>query len=278
MADLADVETALAAFISAAAYPNGTSSASALGVLVDVERGWPNSNALDASLRSGYVTISVYAQQANERVTSRFQAQWQIKTAAAPTFSATVSGNTITFAGTGTASPQTIAVIVNQSTYTYAAGATDTPITIAGALAALVPGASYAGGALTVAGGSGLKCRVSATGTLIREIRRQMRGFQIIIWSPTPALRDAAAALVDSAFAAITTLTLADGSAARVEYARTYTSDAEENADLYRRDLFYMVEYATTQTAPAYQVAAMPLTITQQAGTAGTIGTASFTN
>jgi hypothetical protein len=44
-------------------------------------------------------------------------------------------------------------------------------------------------------------------------------------------------------------LTLADGTAARITLAGGATLDQWENATLYRRDLLYAADYATTLTA-----------------------------
>jgi len=260
MADLSDVEVTLATFVSATLYPNGTTQPSVIAgnPVIDVERGWPNAPALDAALAAGKVTVSVYAQQSAERVTTRFQTQWQLKSGAAPTLTVSVSGYQATLNGTPSAT-QVVMVALNQQTYAYQCVLGDTLLTVAANVAALVPGAIASGPSIIISGGQGFRVRISAQGIMIREVRRQERGFQIVVWAPTPAQRDAVASVVDSAFAAITILDLPDGFGAKIAYLRTFTSDSEQNAALYRRDLFYCVEYATTQTMPAYQVAAIPV-------------------
>lgn len=278
MADLSDVETVMAAYVGGVVYPSGSGGASAIGAPCQIERGWPNAVALDASLKAGNVTISVYAQQATERVTSRFQSQWQQLTQPAVTLTATVAGLSITIGGAVSASTQVVAIKANNLAYTYTAQSTDTPATIAAALAALIPGATSNGSVVSLAGGSQIAARVSGIGSMAREVRRQERGFQVVIWSPTPALRDAAASVVDSGFAAISILALPDGFAANIKYQRTFTSDQSENEDLYRRDLFYSVEYPTTQTMNGYSVALMPLAITPKFGVASSLPSQTFVN
>lgn len=259
MADLSDVENALGVFVGGVVFPLGVS---AIGAPVAVERGWPNSVALDAALGAGKVTVSIYAQQSTERNTTRFREDWQQIAPPAITLTASVSGLSITIGGAVSASTQVVAVKANNLAYAYTALTTDTPATIAAALAALIPGATSNGAVVTLTGAAQLTARVSGIGSIAREVRRQSRGFQIVVWAPTPALRDTASSLIDSAFAGISTLTMPDGFGANVTYQRTFTSDQGENENLYRRDLFYTIEYATTQTAPGYSVAAMPLALT----------------
>lgn len=92
------------------------------------------------------------------------------------------------------------------------------------------------------------------TGTSIMEIRRQERTFQISIWAPTPAARDSIAKAVDPALAATERFTLPDQTSARLIYKGSPMTDMLEKARIYRRDLLYSVEYATTQIATDYAI------------------------
>ena len=89
------------------------------------------------------------------------------------------------------------------------------------------------------------------------ELRRQTKGFQVIVWTSTPAQRDTASAIVDKAFAKLEFLSLTDGSAARILYVMTRENDAPQKELLYRRDLFYSVEYPTTDTEIDTQITAI---------------------
>jgi hypothetical protein len=82
-----------------------------------------------------------------------------------------------------------------------------------------------------------------------RELRRQRQMVQVTLWCPSPASRDAAGALVDGTLAATTFLPLPGGEAARLTYAGTVSDDRPQKMAMYRRDLRYMLEYPTTQTA-----------------------------
>lgn len=99
-----------------------------------------------------------------------------------------------------------------------------------------------------------LAARVGAVVPTVREIRRQKRGFQITFWCSTPAFRDSIASACDNALAAIDYLSFPDGTAGRCLYERTAVSDKAELENLYRRDLFYSVEYGTTQSGSAAQI------------------------
>ena len=58
--------------------------------------------------------------------------------------------------------------------------------------------------------------------------------------------RDAAGAAVDAALAALTFIELPDGTQGRLRFVSSTLLDESQNVALYRRDLVYSVEYATT--------------------------------
>ena len=86
-----------------------------------------------------------------------------------------------------------------------------------------------------------------ATGTAARELRRQTRVFAISVWAAGHDRRDAAAGAIDAGLAAIARLTLADGSVAVLRYVGATQIDGEQAAGLYRRDIAYSLDYATTR-------------------------------
>lgn len=253
MADLIDVENALVGLAAAALYPNGTGQPSAAGAVpCKVYAGWPTESQLDSDLIAGNCHVTVYPQQV-EHNTTRFSQDWQQASLNTASMTLTVNGQQITLAGTipGSGNPHTLSVLVNGQPYVYQVLVTDTLATAAAALAALiaagVPGTTAASGVITVAAAGRIGAAVvGVTGTSIREIRRQERNFQITIWADTPAHRDLIAPVVDKALAALRFITLADGTAGRLIYRNSIVSDMLQKARLYRRDLVYSVEYATT--------------------------------
>jgi hypothetical protein len=86
--------------------------------------------------------------------------------------------------------------------------------------------------------------------------------FKITVWAPTPTLRDSASKAIDSAFAQIERVNMPDGSSARVIYRGTLESDDNQPRNLYRRDLNYEVEYATTITETTSAIGAIQADVT----------------
>lgn len=260
MADLTDVENSLVSLIAQTLYPNGTAQPSVAGVDCIVYAGWPTASKLDADLITGKTHVTVFP-TATERNTTRYQKEWQTKAVNAATLTLAIAGQAVTVGG-AMPSPfvaHNLAILASGKLYTYAVQATDTLTSIATALAALLavdfPGATSAGAVITCPVACHLDAvRVGTSGTSIRELRRQERVFQITVWSDTPAHRDAVVQPVDVALAGRQFLTLADGTAARLIYKGSPITDSNQKAKLYRRDLMYTVEYATTQTATDHQI------------------------
>ncbi|MDE2468746.1 MAG: hypothetical protein KGL35_08385 [Bradyrhizobium sp.] len=259
MADISDVSTSLVAIIAGALYPNGTSQPSVVGAPVAVYPGWPTASQLDADLagfsngQGGRLHVTVFPTP-TEKSEPAYRMDWQALTINAATLTATISGQTVTLSGT-VSTPQNVALLVDNAGYVYPVQPADTLTTIATALAALVPGATSSGAVITVPNGAKLTAaRTGGSGTMQRELRRQMRVMQITAWADTPANRDALAQAVDAALSAIPRFVLADQTQARLLYQSGRQIDDQSKANLYRRDLMYSVEYSTTQTTGATDV------------------------
>lgn len=258
MADESDVEHALVGLITTALYPAGVDQPCRAGLFCKVFRGWPLSPDLETDLRASTAQVSVFSRNGVERVTTRYPREWQLLSIPVRTLTATVSGATVTIGGTVSV-PQNVTVLVGRAVaVTHPVQAGDTLATIAGGLAARLTAqglsAASVGAILTVPSGGLLQARVGAAGTSIRELRRQEKSFQITLWCPSPQSRDAVAKIVDPALAALNFIALADGSHGLIRYERTITSDAAERMGEYRRDLFYWIEYPTTETATHFEV------------------------
>ena len=267
MADLSSVELSLVSALAQIIYPSGTSLPSIAGVDCRIYRGWPIPSILDKDLAAGTVNISVFAQD-NEQKTTRFPREWQQLSLPTVGLTLTASNNTLTVGGT-VASPLNAAAHVNGKPYVYPVQPGDTPTAIATALAQQInadTAATSSGPVVTIPDAYRLSAAVGGVGTMIREIRRQKRGFIVTFWCPDPDTRDAIVAPVDEALADIDYLTLADGTGARLLYEKTRVSDRVEREGLYRRDLFYSVEYATTDTQNIAQIVEVVLNLTDFAG------------
>ena len=269
MADLADAEAALVLALSATLYPGGVPAGnvppvSSAGLPVRIYRGWPNAAALDKDLAAGIANISVYSLPGMGRTTTRFSREWCLLTPAVVTITASVAGNVVTFGGA--AGPGMVAGIrTGGQPYAYACQPTDGPAQVAAALAALVPGAVANGVTVTVPAALQLAVKVVGTATMFREMRRQVQGFKVTVWAPDQATRDAVARVSDAGTAGIDFLTLADGSAGRLQYTSTFPDDVPTKDKLWKRDLRYTVEYPTIQTQTAIGVLWPRTTITYTA-------------
>lgn len=223
---------------------NGTVAACST---IQLYRGWPGTNDLQGDLVAGKAHVSVFPEGGSTQNTTRYQLAWRQAGVTASTLIATLSGVTITFSGTCSAT-QVVGILIrtgaSAGSYAYRCTVTDTPATVAAAFAAAIPSASSSGAALTVVGDTisvNSACDQSAT----KEVRRQKQGFRISCWTPTPQARDLIAAAIDTALADMPWITLADGSAGRLIYRTTYPDDLPSKDRVWRRDLCYTLEYAT---------------------------------
>lgn len=280
MADLSDVEIALQRRIADRFYPNGTATASAINLDTFVIRGWPLPANIDRVVKPGTqrpaVYVSVFPVPNMTRVTTRGLGPWETASLPTATVAATVDPNagTVTVTGRGDAAVgQHIGLIVDGASWAYTVRPTDTATTIATALAALagpsLPALTRAGPTLTIPGVGRIACRVGVDGVIKRELEREMIGFMLTVWAPTPELRTAAARVVRAAMAASPRLPLADGSVAQLVYRLTTETDGFEKVEIYRRDVHYWVEFGTFDEAEATQVT-QPVVRTQRIAFDGT--------
>jgi hypothetical protein len=256
MADFTDVANALRDAISAALYPNGIGQASAVGFPVQAYQGWPQPEKLDADLKAGTAHVSIWPTP-NETPGADHFPEWQTLSTTAVTLVATVGANTVTIGG-AVSTPQTVAVIADGKAFAYAVLGGDTLASIATALATGLNAAgitaSVAGAVLTLATAKHIAARVGGQGTSIRELRRQTRVFQVSCWAWAYDKRDTLAVAVDAALGAGWRLTLSDGTYGNAAYKGSSQHDESQKQLVYRRDLLYAVEYATTQTRTDAQV------------------------
>lgn len=248
MADISDVENALAALATAALYPLGTGNGSITGQTYRIYRGYPADCALETDLASGVSHVSVLASSGTVSNLPQLPANWLTPVSQTALLICVTTGSTITFSGEATTG-QLAGILVDNTAFAYRTQAGDTPASVATALAMLVNEVFFAtvnGSTLTILGTSRLIARVEADQTAVLPTRRQSQEFRLSNWAPTATARDACSGAIDLSFAMQTFITLADGTAARLRYSKSETIDSESNVSIYRRDLFYMIEYNTT--------------------------------
>lgn len=244
MADISDVETALCRMVETIIYPAGLTQPSISGTIVKIYRGWPSNQSLNSDLTDGIMTVTVFSREHGSRDTSRYPRNWRTVSQTSPTLLVDVQGDTVSFGGAGGAG-QTVGVTVDGVAYSVTLAATDTPTSVVLAFAGMIFGATVVGKSLTVSGAR-VTARIIGSGTAMMETRRQEQGIMIAVWCPTPMGRDLLASSIDNGLSDIDWLDLADGTVARVQYHETFETDVSQNANLYRRDLNYLIEYPTT--------------------------------
>ncbi len=254
MADSFDVMTALAALATTFVYPAGTSAPSVTGSDIICYPGWPTQSVLDNDLLATKSHVSVYCLPGGQN-TTRYPTNNQRISAAPATLAWAVSGITATLSGT-VSTPQNVAIIVDNVPYVYGVQTTDTLDSIAAALAALIAvnrACTTAGSVISIPASSTIVARVGTVSTVAAEWSRQKEVYQITVWCSTPANRKAILSAIRTGLAPMRFITMPDGFGARVRYRNGTPVDETQKALLYRYDLFYEVEYATTVTRTAAQ-------------------------
>lgn len=246
MADISEVEQAVANTVTSILYPAGSAQSSIVGALCRVYRGWPNSATLNTDLSAGVINVTIVADNDSGRITTRYLPEWSTTTSQ-PGVTASATAATITVSGSPVVG-DVVGALIDGLAYAYRVEYGDTPGLIASNLNLSIQAyrvATVHGTVITVPGAASIKVRVVCDSPTLFESRRQEKDLRIICWCPTPPVRDAVAAAIDSAIVRTNFLTLPDNSPARVIYRNTASYDQSQNALLYRRDLVYTIEYPT---------------------------------
>ena len=246
MADISDVEQALADTITSILYPGGAAESSILGVFCRVYRGWPNSATLNGDLSAGAVNVTVVSDNDSGRATTRYLPEWHT-VASLPGAAASSAGQTVTMSGHPSVG-DVVGVLVDGAVFAYRVLAGDTPSLVAANLNHLIQGdrpAILRGSTVSVPGANSIVVRVVRDNSTAFESRRQEKDVRVICWCPTPPIRDLVATALDEALCGKSFLELPDGTSGRIVYRNTAGYDQSQNALLYRRDVLYTVEYPT---------------------------------
>jgi hypothetical protein len=249
MADQSDIEAALASLATDTLYPAGASAPSVVGSLCRIYRGWPNAAALNTDLAQGNLTVTIHPGD-SFRITTRHIDPPLPLAPVAPTLTITTDATGATVAGTA-AIGQVAGLLVDNEAFVHRVAAGDTPGLVASILASYIRTirpVTVSGTTITIPGARLIIGRVVADQQTQTVTRRQAQEFRLSCWCPDPASRDSTAALLDTAFSTQAFITLPDGTSARLRLVRSHNFDQSQNANLYRRDLVFDVEYATTVT------------------------------
>jgi hypothetical protein len=271
MADLSDVSNALGQLCEDALYPvKPPVGASIAAIPVLIQIGWPDPKSLDKMVSDAEaVSPSIHAQvtvypRSTEKNMTRYPREWQAGPKQPKTFTLTQAGQVVAVGG---AQPsiyyrQNLAIFISGKVYIFSTQAGDTPASIATGLAALIavdlPSVTVSGTAITLPNAAHIGALRIGTGSPVAmEVKRQEREFQLTVWAPTLAARDAIAKPIDVAVAVNQWLTFADGTSGRLLYKGSPYTDFDQKQGIYRRDLVVGVEYATEAADFAPEVIAV---------------------
>lgn len=249
MADQSNVEAAIVSIIANALYPQGDTAPSSVGYACKIYRGWPRSPNLDTDLSDNITNISVYTADSPVKNVTKYPRIWQTISPATGTLFVEMDGGVASFSG-HCSTGQLAGVMVDGQTYSYAVQANDSPQTVASNIAALLRESGwiveYSDNQIAVPQAIRFLARVVSCSGAMKEIRRQEQGFKVSIWCSSPVIRDIIAPVVDGALADRIFIALVDGTSGRIRFDSQVTTDSSEDANLYRQDFVYRVEYPTT--------------------------------
>lgn len=247
MADLSNVLAKFGELVQNAVYPNGLLQPSVAGVDVTIMSGWPIRTALDKALQAGNAFVSIYPTDKEKDVT-KFQRVFQPSIKTLATLTTSVLANTVTIGGIVSV-PQSVIVVLNKQGYAYQVSSGDTLASIAASLAAMMPNATASGAVITIGGAVwSLNGAVATPYQSVAELRRQERVFMITCWCPTPTIRDSLASAIDVYLTLNYRIPLQDNVYGHLFYSSSPQTDELEKSMIYRRDLHYKMQYATTAT------------------------------
>lgn len=289
MADLSDVTAYIAQAVAAAVYPNGTSQASIAPVPsgftnpanVRIYEGWPLSEQLDLDLAGQMKetsdaapaprpngpcpNVSIYPRTGTPA--APYQILDQTYVLEQPNFglSVSVDGDQITI--TGTPNPGEFVTLVADRRNVFSEGGASAAAVLAALLAdaqAVYPDAEVSGNTLTLPYDFSLTVQQGGVGLLAKVIHRQCHIVMVTVWAQDHNTRSVLAKAIDTALKAKIVVTLPDQSDLKIVYSGTFVTDEGQNATVYRRDLYYLCDYATLETFAGVTITSVTGQITVQ--------------
>lgn len=251
-----------------AVFPNGTNQPSVLPTKPpQVAQGWPLARDIDKAMAAGRSLVSIFSvPSSSSDVGQPFNTTDAVYVPAVHGLTATVSGSSLTLAGTPGAG-EYVSAVLGAVGYSYLTQPGDTATSAATGLASLLqaafPGTVASGATVQIATNQNFEVRIGAPATMASRIHRQRIQFRVCVWSPSPADRAAISRVVDVALKRNVTIQLSDGTQAIVVFQGTNLDDKYENEGTYRRDLIFNVTFDTLDTYTAYEVTVVQTPISQ---------------
>ena len=249
MADLTDVQNALGNAIENIVYPNGLSNPTIIGVEVQTITGYPLPEDLDARIEAGLPTISIFAAKGMDKDDTKFLRVPTVLSQDDPSITYSINLDIITIDGVEPLAGQVVMIIVNnKNTYIYVIQEGDTVIDIANEVGGLIPTAIIVDNTIQVPNAYQLEGRLSVKAISGKEIRRQIKDFNISIWSPNVSYREQLGAAIDVGLFTQQRIMFSDDTCGIIRYSHTFEDDYQQKHRIYRRDLCCNVEYPTVLT------------------------------
>lgn len=244
MSDLSEVSDAIRDLCASIIYPDGESNPSVINAGVKIYSGWTEPKTLDADMAAGISHVSIFT-ESKEKNTTRFLQSYDYLPVQSATIILETDLNTVEVLGVNIPTiPQWCTLIVNGTTYTYTVQPTDSLIQIALNLASLIPSATAFLTTITIPAAYSIVARVGSNADVQYETKRQERCFEIHVWAPDYTKRDAISKYLDTFLPQRYHFELSD-QWAKLTYSGSHQLDITEKTILYRRIMYYNVEYGT---------------------------------
>jgi hypothetical protein len=260
MASVDDVTHYLAKRVADVLYPGGPLLPCIVNTSVRIYPGWPVSGALQTDTEAGGAHVSVWPLQSERKVNCALGRPYQTLAKGKPTLQLRVTDSAITVSGVAS-SLTNVQIHLSGKKFIFHFQTGTTAEQVVRILQLNLPHAFTLMGRVIIPVVNHLSITVTTAGTAVRELRRQIKDFQITVWAPTSQLRNTIGTAIDAALSERCPIDLGDGVPAQMFYARQFDSDAAENWHVYRRDLVFSVNYATTQTISAPEVTEIAVTV-----------------
>jgi len=239
-----------------------------------IKRGWLLASDMQglSSVRRGTDYITVALEKGHyQDLPSPIGRQWCAGVMSQPTFGVVLEKGVASFSlqndsiasgvvGVDVGSAQSERAI--KTFYAYEAVPGDTAESIAAALGAQIPGAIVNGAMLSVSGGTIFSVKLSGSSTVSQIVRRQRQRFVVTIWTDQIDVRDVLSTTLDLGLAQCGWVEDTSGHLIFLNYAGCTDGDAMQMQSVYRRDLVYDVDFATTETQISQQMIGFGGTIT----------------
>ncbi|WP_324021806.1 hypothetical protein GC090_20070 (plasmid) [Pantoea sp. JZ29] len=253
MASVGDVCLFIARRVENTIYPGGNRLPGIINAAVKIYPGWPVPGSLETDINAGGVHISVWPLPAERKINGALGRPWRILPKCEPPLQITVNDNVISVSGVSSALTHVrLKLDGKDSSFQFR------PQTKAEEVVKILSGAFphtfTVGRSLYGLNAENISAAVTTAGIAVRELHRQVKDFQVTVWAPSPALRERIGSAIDGTLSEECHIDLNDGVPAQLLYLRQFDSDKAENWHVYRRDLFFSVNFATTQSMTAPEI------------------------